>query len=88
MKSIGGVERPVFGYVPKEWGEERIIINDQALDLCGKRMVLKEGFQSSIHWHVKKTETFYVEKGRMKLEYWKRDGKKNIGLWMKELLWR
>ena len=60
----------------KEWGHELVIVNDLNLDLCGKRMFLKEGYQSSIHWHVRKTEVFYVELGSMKVEYWEKDGKK------------
>ena len=52
--------------VPKGWGEERWIHND-GLD-CAKILVLKGGKHCSLHYHVKKTETFYVAKGRLKME--------------------
>lgn len=45
----------------KEWGSEDWIINDK--DYCGKRLLLKKGYQCSIHYHEIKKETFYVNKG-------------------------
>ncbi|MBN2081173.1 cupin domain-containing protein [bacterium] len=52
--------------VPKGWGEERWIHNDELY--CGKLLVLKQGKHCSLHYHVLKTETFYVAKGRLSLE--------------------
>lgn len=45
----------------KGWGEEIWIINTPLY--CGKKLILKEGKQCSIHYHRKKDETFYVQSG-------------------------
>ena len=52
--------------VPKGWGEEQWIHNDQLY--CGKILVLKSGKHCSLHYHKSKTESFYVAKGRLKME--------------------
>jgi mannose-6-phosphate isomerase-like protein (cupin superfamily) len=52
--------------VPKGWGEERWIHNDPLY--CGKLLVVKLGKHCSLHYHKLKTETFYVTKGRLKME--------------------
>lgn len=51
--------------VPKSWGEEHWIVNK---DYCGKKLVLKEGYRCSLHYHRVKDEVFYVIKGRVFLE--------------------
>jgi quercetin dioxygenase-like cupin family protein len=51
--------------VPKEWGEERWIVNR---DYCGKLLILKKGYRCSLHHHRIKDETFYVSKGRVLME--------------------
>lgn len=52
--------------VPKAWGEEHWIVNERLY--CGKKMVLRKGQQSSLHYHRLKDETFYVLNGRIRLE--------------------
>ena len=52
--------------VPKGWGEERWIHNDELY--CGKILILKAGKRCSLHYHKLKTETFYVSKGRLQME--------------------
>lgn len=52
--------------VPKGWGEERWLHNDPLY--CGKILVVKGGKNCSLHYHKLKTETFYVAKGRLKME--------------------
>ena len=52
--------------VPKEWGEERWIVNR---NYCGKILVLKKGYRCSLHHHKIKDETFYVSKGRVLMEW-------------------
>ena len=52
--------------VPKGWGREVHIHNDR--DYCGKLLHLNEGGQCSLHFHVNKTETFYILEGRVELE--------------------
>ena len=51
--------------VPKEWGEERWIVNR---DYCGKLLILKQGFRCSLHYHKIKDETFYINKGKVLME--------------------
>ena len=52
--------------VPKGWGEERWIHNDDLY--CGKILVLRGGKQCSLHYHQLKTETFFVSQGRLRME--------------------
>lgn len=52
--------------VPKGWGEERWIHNDELY--CGKILVLKQGKHCSLHYHKQKTETFYIASGRLRME--------------------
>lgn len=51
--------------VEKVWGKEHWIVN---LDYCGKLLELKKMHRCSVHHHKKKTETFYVIKGKVLLE--------------------
>ena len=52
--------------IPKGWGEERWIHNDELY--CGKLLVVNQGKQCSLHYHKLKTETFYITKGRVRME--------------------
>ena len=52
--------------VTKEWGYEDFIVNRP--DYCGKRLILKKGFRSSLHYHKIKHETFYLQSGLVQLE--------------------
>ena len=49
-------------YVPKKWGHELWIHNEQ--DYCGKILHFNEGATFSMHYHLIKDETWYVAKGR------------------------
>jgi mannose-6-phosphate isomerase-like protein (cupin superfamily) len=59
---------------PKGWGEEHWIHNDT--DYCGKKMFLKKGKRCSLHYHVKKSETFFIQTGKVQMEFLHPDGKK------------
>lgn len=48
----------------KLWGREEWLVNDL---YCVKRMTLREGYQSSLHYHNTKDETFYVVNGTVML---------------------
>lgn len=48
--------------VEKPWGKEEWIVNGE---YCGKILTLKKGYQSSLHYHKEKKETFYVLEGRI-----------------------
>lgn len=52
--------------VKKVWGEERWIVNNESY--CGKMLVLRKGFQCSLHRHPVKHETFYLQSGQVRME--------------------
>ncbi len=52
--------------VPKGWGEERWIHNDEMY--CGKILVVRAGKHCSLHYHKLKTETFYIQSGHVQME--------------------
>ncbi len=62
----------VHKYVPKGWGGEVWIWNKELY--CGKKLILKKGKRCSLHYHPKKTETFYLQSGRVKMELKYPDG--------------
>ena len=47
--------------IPKGWGEEVIIKNNEMY--CGKLLKFKKGCKFSMHYHLIKDETWYVDKG-------------------------
>ena len=48
-------------YIPKGWGNELIIENNEMY--CGKLLKFKKGCKFSMHYHMVKDETWYVEDG-------------------------
>jgi len=54
-------EHKVGCKIPKGWGHELIIVNNE--EYCGKILVFKKGCKFSMHYHIKKQETWYVNKG-------------------------
>jgi quercetin dioxygenase-like cupin family protein len=56
----------VIKVVPKGWGEERWLHNDELY--CGKILILQQGKRCSLHYHKLKTETFYIMRGRLRME--------------------
>ena len=52
--------------VTKVWGSEKWLHNDQKY--CMKILELNPGYQSSLHFHKLKTETFLVVAGTVRLE--------------------
>lgn len=53
--------------VEKVWGKE-IYLADSEL-YCGKKLILEKGKRCSMHYHQDKDETFYVDSGKVLLEY-------------------
>lgn len=47
--------------VPKGWGHEIVFVNNELY--CGKLLVFKQGAKFSMHYHLIKDETWYVEEG-------------------------
>jgi mannose-6-phosphate isomerase-like protein (cupin superfamily) len=54
-------------FVPKGWGFERIIVNNNLY--CGKQLFIAKGKKFSVHFHQKKTETFFVTRNRAIIRY-------------------
>jgi len=53
--------------VPKKWGEEVIIHNGE--DYCGKILRFNKSAKFSMHFHIKKAETWYVSKGSFRIRW-------------------
>jgi mannose-6-phosphate isomerase-like protein (cupin superfamily) len=51
--------------VEKGWGYENIFVSTE--DYCGKELHFKEGGQCSMHFHLEKDETWYVNSGKFKV---------------------
>ena len=71
-----GLEKSKIKIVPKGWGKELWIHNDEKY--CGKVLVLNKGKQCSLHFHIKKQETFYVTRGLVQMELIEKDGIKTV----------
>ena len=56
-----------IGWVPKGWGEELVIVNNELY--CGKILIFKKGCKFSMHFHMIKDETWYVEEGKFIYRY-------------------
>ena len=50
-------------YVEKGWGNELHIENNE--DYCGKLLVFNKGKKFSMHYHVEKYETWFIQKGKL-----------------------
>jgi len=50
---------------PKGWGREIWIANNPLY--CGKILEIRKGRRCSLHYHKLKTESFYLQKGRLKI---------------------
>jgi len=53
--------------IPKKWGCEIILHNDDKY--CGKLLQFERGSRFSMHFHMMKTETWYVNYGVFNLRY-------------------
>jgi quercetin dioxygenase-like cupin family protein len=53
-------------FVKKVWGSELWMVNSKKY--CGKILTLKEGYCCSKHYHKLKDETFFIDKGKVKME--------------------
>ena len=49
--------------VAKSWGYELIRVNNKEEDYCSKILFIEKGKATSMHYHLKKHETFYVREG-------------------------
>jgi|TARA_Y100000310_G_scaffold259968_1_gene268809 mannose-6-phosphate isomerase-like protein (cupin superfamily) len=53
--------------VDKNWGYELIFANTD--EYCGKLLVINKGAKFSMHFHIKKDETWYVKSGKISVKY-------------------
>lgn len=53
--------------VPKGWGYEIVIVNNEKY--CGKVLVFNKGCKFSMHYHLIKQETWYVNKGKFRFNW-------------------
>jgi len=51
--------------VPKGWGREVWITNGELY--CGKILEIRKGRKCSLHYHKRKSESFYLRSGRLKI---------------------
>jgi len=56
-------------YVPKPWGWEDWILNDETANFCQKVLFIKGGHGGSIHMHPIKDEVMTCESGCLIVEY-------------------
>jgi len=65
--------RPVR--IDKKWGHELCVVTKHApkgaVGYSGKILTVKQGWQSSIHYHIDKTETFFILEGKLILELYR-----------------
>lgn len=59
--TVKNINQCPYCKIPKGWGHEIIIQNNDKY--CGKVLVFKAGFKFSMHYHMIKDETWYVNKG-------------------------
>lgn len=53
--------------VEKGWGKEIIFINNE--EYCGKILCFEKDKKCSMHYHLKKKETWYIAKGKLRLSF-------------------
>ena len=68
-------EKMDMHYVPKGWGFEKWIVNNE--EYCGKLLYFVKGRRCSWHYHVKKDEVFYIQSGKMLVKYSDEDNLEN-----------
>jgi len=59
--------RKTFDVREKYWGKIETIVNDDKINLSGKRIFMKKGRQSSLEYHVRKKEGYFLQSGKLKI---------------------
>jgi len=67
VSSVSGDIKIDIKFVPKGWGFEKWIVNNE--EYCGKLLYLVKGKKCSWHFHKLKDEVFYVQSGRVLVKY-------------------
>jgi mannose-6-phosphate isomerase-like protein (cupin superfamily) len=63
IKKVGVPEETI----EKTWGSEVVITNTPLY--CGKILKFRASYTGSFHFHLKKTETWYISRGRLLLSW-------------------
>lgn len=67
IKDLEEVRNIYQNRIDKPWGYELIVaLTDKYLQ---KKLYIKEGYRTSMHYHQQKMETIYVVKGRVRIEF-------------------
>jgi len=67
VKDVNEIRREYGNREDKPWGFEKILINTQKY--LTKELYIKEGYQTSFHYHEKKDETMSIMKGSGYIQY-------------------
>lgn len=67
IKQIMEIQNNKLHIVPKGWGFEKWIVNNEKY--CGKILYIVKDRGCSWHYHLIKDETFYVQSGKIVLYY-------------------
>lgn len=73
--TIGSVKKMSLDHlkrVDSYWGYEVWIVNKP--EYCGKLLYFKKGHKLSLHYHVRKDETFYLQSGHLRVRLRYQDG--------------
>ena len=54
--------------IEKQWGHEIWLVNNKEENYCGKILYIQEGCSTSMHFHAKKHESFYILKGDLQID--------------------
>ena len=54
--------------IEKEWGREIWMANNARENYCGKILQINQGYNTSLHFHLQKHETFYITKGQLQVD--------------------
>ena len=54
--------------VNKDWGHEIWLVNNMYENYCGKILFIKKGHGTSMHFHAKKHESFYILEGQLDID--------------------
>tara|TARA_R100000008_G_C3576103_1_gene165388 strand:- start:1115 stop:1519 length:405 start_codon:yes stop_codon:yes gene_type:complete len=55
-------------FVEKDWGHEIWMANNPEENYCGKILKINQGYNSSMHFHLEKHETFYILEGSLQVD--------------------
>jgi N-acetylneuraminate synthase len=54
--------------IEKEWGYEIWLTNNKEENYCGKILYINKGCSTSMHFHAKKHESFYILEGDLQID--------------------